>query len=87
MSEGNNINHVAKKARHSDHVLLNVGGTKFSTSIMTLTSSSAYFQSLFSEEWANDRPNSPDDEVFVDQDPVPFQILLSFNASWESSGV
>ena len=78
MSEGNNINHVAKKARHSDHVLLNVGGTKFSTSITTLTSSSAYFQSLFSEEWANNRPNSPDDEVFVDQDPVPFQVLLSF---------
>ena len=78
MSEGNNINHVAKKARHSDHVLLNVGGTKFSTSITTLTSSSAYFQSLFSEEWANNRPNSPDDEIFVDQDPLPFQILLSF---------
>ena len=78
MSEDTNVSHVAKKARHSDHVLLNVGGTKFSTSITTLTSSSAYFQSLFSEEWANNRPNSPDDEIFVDQDPLPFQILLSF---------
>eukprot|EP00956_Cyclotella_meneghiniana_P026746 scaffold58594_cov77-Cyclotella_meneghiniana.AAC.2 len=46
---GNSDNkHTAKKARHAGHVVLNVGGTRFSTSITTLSNSSAYFESLLS---------------------------------------
>ena len=60
------------------HVVLNVGGTRFSTSITTLSSSSAYFDSLFSHEWAESRDNGYDEEVFVDQDPEPFRVLLSY---------
>lgn len=78
MSGDDDNNRVAKKARHCGHVVLNVGGTKFSTSTTTLTSSSAYFQRLFSKEWANSRGNGDDDEVFVDQDPEPFRALLSY---------
>eukprot|EP00956_Cyclotella_meneghiniana_P039516 scaffold172978_cov62-Cyclotella_meneghiniana.AAC.4 len=71
--------HTAKKARHNDHVVLNVGGTKFSTSIITLNSSSSYFKRLFSQEWAESRDNSEGDvDVFVDQDPEPFRVLLSY---------
>lgn len=78
---GNRDNeHTAKKikVRHTDHVVLNVGGTTFSTSITTLSSSSAYFQRLFSQEWAESRDNCDGDEVFVDQDPEPFRVLLSY---------
>ena len=60
------------------HVVLNVGGTRFSTSITTLSNSSAYFESLFSHEWAESRDNGDGEEVFVDQDPEPFRVLLSY---------
>eukprot|EP00956_Cyclotella_meneghiniana_P037931 scaffold146825_cov42-Cyclotella_meneghiniana.AAC.1 len=76
---GNSDNeHTAKKARHAGHVVLNMGGTRFSTSITTLSNSSAYFESLFSHEWAESRDNGDGEEVFVDQDPEPFRVLLSY---------
>eukprot|EP00956_Cyclotella_meneghiniana_P026871 scaffold59152_cov76-Cyclotella_meneghiniana.AAC.7 len=76
---GNSDNeHTAKKARHAGLVVLNVGGTRFSTSITTLSNSSAYFESLFSHEWAESRDNGDGEEVFVDQDPEPFRVLLSY---------
>jgi len=69
----------AKRQRRSlgasDRVVLDVGGTKFITSASTLTSNSAYFASL-SDNWIES--NNGDDEIFIDQDPVPFKILLAY---------
>ena len=67
----------------SGPITLNVGGTKFITSSSTLTSNSAYFESLLSDNWVESK-NNGDDEIFIDQDPVPFKILLGYiYASWE----
>ena len=55
---------------------LDVGGTKFITAASTLTSNSAYFASLFSDNW--NHHDDAGDEIFLDQDPVPFEILLAY---------
>ena len=60
----------------SDRITVDVGGTKFITSVSTLTSNSAYFASLLSDNWI--QSNNGDDEIFIDQDPVPFGILLAY---------
>eukprot|EP00956_Cyclotella_meneghiniana_P020044 scaffold34931_cov38-Cyclotella_meneghiniana.AAC.8 len=78
MNGDSDYEHTTKKARYAGHVVLNVGGTRFSTSITTLSNSSAYFESLFSHEWAESRDNGDGEEVFVDQDPEPFRVLLSY---------
>jgi hypothetical protein len=60
-------------------VILNVGGTKFVTSKATLTVNSIYFTAQFSSLW--DHHSGDDDEAqeyFLDQDPGPFQVLLSY---------
>jgi len=71
----------AKRQRRSlgasDRVVLDVGGTKFITSASTLTSNSAYFASLLSDNWI-ESDNNGDDEIFIDQDPVPFRVLLAY---------
>ena len=71
----------AKRQRRSlgasDRVVLDVGGTKFITSASTLTSNSAYFASLLSDNWIESN-NGDDDEIFIDQDPVPFKVLLAY---------
>eukprot|EP00966_Prymnesium_polylepis_P114951 2656574-Prymnesium_polylepis.1 len=59
-----------------DGVAINVGGTRFTTNASTLTASSAYFQRLFSDRWAEAA-----DDYFLDRDPEPFGILLSFMRS------
>ena len=70
----------AKRQRRSlgasDRVVLDVGGTKFITSASTLTSNSAYFASLLSDNWIES--NNGEDEIFIDQDPVPFSVLLAY---------
>ena len=70
----------AKRQRRSlgasDRVVLDVGGTKFITSASTLTSNSAYFASLLSDNWIES--NNGEDEIFIDQDPVPFKVLLAY---------
>jgi len=60
--------------RMSDVVKLNVGGTTFTTSAGTLTGSSSYFQHLYSERWSQGEA----DECFLDRDPAPFALLLSY---------
>jgi len=83
-NDSNNIEGVqppaAKRQRRSlgasDRVVLDVGGTKFITSASTLTSNSAYFASLLSDNWIES--NNGDDEIFIDQDPVPFKVLLAY---------
>lgn len=66
-------------SRHSDRVVLNVGGTRFATSVTTLASSSDYFERLFSKDWSGTSDhNDGDNEFFVDQDPGPFAVLLSY---------
>ena len=86
MSSNNNNNNAegqpppAKRQRRSlgasDRVVLDVGGTKFITSASTLTSNSAYFASLLSDNWIE--PDNGEDEIFIDQDPVPFKVLLAY---------
>jgi len=70
----------AKRQRRSlgasDRVVLDVGGTKFITSASTLTSNSAYIASLLSDNWIES--NHGEDEIFIDQDPVPFKVLLAY---------
>ena len=63
----------------SDRITVDVGGTKFITSVSTLTSNSAYFESLLSDNWIES--NNGDDEVFIDQDPDPFKVLLAYMRS------
>ena len=61
----------------SDRIVLDVGGTKFITAISTLTSNSSYFASLLSDNWIESN-NGDEDEIFIDQDPVPFKVLLAY---------
>ena len=65
---------TAPVRRLVDRVVVDVGGTRFCTSTSTLTASSSYFQRLFSDRWAS----SSEDECFLDGDPEPFAILLSY---------
>ena len=58
----------------SDRITVDVGGTKFITSISTLISNSVYFASLLSGNWSE----SGDDEIFIDQDPEPFRVILAY---------
>jgi len=71
----------AKRQRRSlgasDRVVLDVGGTKFITSSSTLTSNSAYFAALLSDNWLESN-NGEDDEIFIDQDAAPFSVLLAY---------
>ena len=57
-------------------VVLDVGGAKFITSASTLTSNSSYFASLLSDNWIES--NNGDDEIFIDQIPSAFSILLDY---------
>ena len=56
--------------RKPDRVVLDVGGTTFTTSKNTLTANSTYFKSIFREGW-------PDDDYFLDRDPATFSLLLT----------
>jgi len=89
MSSNNDNNNIerhpppAKRQRRSlgasDRIVLDVGGTKFITSASTLTSNSAYFASLLSDNWIEQSDtNGDEDEIFIDQDPVPFKVLLAY---------
>lgn len=56
-------------------VIVNVGGTKFTSSVSTLSASSEYFLRLFSGRW------TAGEEVFLDRDARPFEILLTYMRS------
>lgn len=58
-----------------DRVVVDVGGTLFTTSASTLAGSSAYFQRIFSDRW------DAGDSCFLDRDPEPFAVLLSYMRS------
>ena len=64
----------ARAARRTDRIVVDVGGTRFATSASTLTSSSEYFERLLSPRWCAEPP----DELFLDRDPEPFKILLTY---------
>ena len=55
-----------------DRVVLDVGGTTFTTSKNTLTANSTYFKSIFGDNW------SSDDDYFLDRDPATFTLLLTY---------
>ena len=58
-------------SRKPDRVVLDVGGTLFTTSKNTLVANSTYFESIFREGW-------PDDDYFLDRDPATFALLLTY---------
>ena len=78
---------------NNKQIELNVGGTIFTTSISTLTGYSSYFKAKFSQEWFHDASlrseenenveydNKKPIQVFLDQNPEPFRILLEFMRS------
>ena len=63
-----------RAARRTDRIVVDVGGTRFTTSASTLTSASEYFERLLSPRWCAEPP----DEIFLDRDPEPFAILLTY---------
>jgi hypothetical protein len=63
--------------RISDIVILNVGGTSFTSSVSTLVNSSSYFERRLSEEW-RERDPCGEEQVVIDQDPRLFSVLLSY---------
>jgi hypothetical protein len=72
----------ATKRRRNDRdcVLINVGGTIFTTSKLTLISNSSYFASRFSTDW-DDHQEDADmtvTSIFVDQNSKSFEVLLAF---------
>ena len=70
------------------HVVLNVGGVRYHTSISTLTSQSGYFRAMFAlrgmssigfseaARTVQDKNNAA--EFFVDRDPKPFEHILTY---------
>ena len=60
--------------RRTDRIVVDVGGTRFTTSASTLTSASEYFERVLSPRWCAEPP----DELFLDRDPEPFKILLTY---------
>ena len=65
---------VQEEPVRKDHIVINVGGTRFTTSVSTLTASSTYFEALFSR-WDDD--HDKDSEIFLDRDPDAFRVILS----------
>ena len=65
-----------RKPSGSSRITLDVGGTTFVTAASTLTHNSSYFASLLSGTWKESTHDV--DELFLDQDPVPFGILLAY---------
>ena len=63
-----------RAARRTDRIVVDVGGTRFTTSASTLTSASEYFERLLSPRWCAEPP----EEIFLDRDPEPFKILLTY---------
>ena len=60
-------------AAHSDDVVnLDVGGAPFRSSVLTLSSNSRYFESIFRKEWETSTV------IFLDQEPVHFAVLLEY---------
>ena len=53
-------------------VTINVGGTKFTSFVDTLSSGSSYFSRLFSGVWTTG------EEIFLDRDAAPFEVLLTY---------
>ncbi|KAL9187257.1 hypothetical protein ACHAXT_001360 [Thalassiosira profunda] len=68
------------KRRHragGDRVEVYAGDTRFVAAASTLTSNSTYFASLLSANWRGNDDVGPR-ELFLDQDPAPFAILLAY---------
>lgn len=61
--------------QRKDRIVLDVGGTEFTSSISTLTANSTYFAALFSR-WDDDDDNGNAD-IFLDRDADAFAVLLS----------
>ena len=67
---------------HDSSVVVNVGGTLFSTFRSTLTMKSTYFEKRLSGRFSDD---AGDSEIIVDRDHEPFSIILSYLRSGKLS--
>ena len=75
------VERPSKRQRYSGSttVTLNVGGTKFITSLTILICNSTYFESRLSLQWSRDEDNDIlPNELFIDEEPEPFRILLRY---------
>ena len=79
MASVETVESVQPKAKRPrcGRVTLDVGGEKFATSASTLTSNSHYFAALLSGDWSE----SGDEELYIDQDPAAFKVLLDYMRS------
>lgn len=85
--DGNAQEPPAKKQKMlgaSDRITLDVGGTKFVSAASTLTANSTYFASLLSGNWCDDANDC--DEIFLDQNPVPFEKNVGLHAAGNNQG-
>eukprot|EP00816_Leptocylindrus_hargravesii_P005766 CAMPEP_0196805788 /NCGR_PEP_ID=MMETSP1362-20130617/5609_1 /TAXON_ID=163516 /ORGANISM="Leptocylindrus danicus, Strain CCMP1856" /LENGTH=317 /DNA_ID=CAMNT_0042178921 /DNA_START=10 /DNA_END=960 /DNA_ORIENTATION=+ len=77
-NDDNDANRFATK-RSRDRVILDVGGTEFVTSTITLKACSAYFRALFSDQWTLSAAEAAESTtIFIDQSPEAFRILLDY---------
>jgi hypothetical protein len=63
-----------RRTRPEEFIRIDVGGRVFCVSKSTLADSASYFESLLSDRWA---AKEDDSDVFIDQDPDAFEILLT----------
>jgi len=65
------------KTQLGDVIELNIGGTRFSTTITTLTSQKgSFFEAMFSGRW--NTKAQKDGSYFIDRDPFVFRHILNF---------
>jgi len=57
-------------------VILNVGGTKYTTSLSTLMSSTSIFSSMFGGRFS--MQHSDDGSFWIDRDPILFNHILNY---------
>ncbi len=68
----------AKKSRTDNKITLNIGGTTFTTSLLTLTADqNSFFAGMFNDELSHQEPDA-DGEHFIDRNPQQFHVILDF---------
>ena len=66
-----------------DRVVLNVGGTKFQTTMETLKNGeSSFLASMVNNNW---QESNPTDEIFIDRDGTHFRYILNHYRRGEST--
>jgi len=76
---GGGMTEQEKKARRTPSTFtVHVGGEAFRTSRQTLKDGSPYFAAFFESNFSDGELAEEDNEMYLDRDPVPFVVLLSY---------